>query len=117
MKAETKDSLKGFAKKLFMGVARAGLEIAANVVTAEAFMTIRRSVTIINISERRLEIESKGKREILRVTITKPACLSMVVEALESGGKLDLVLAGYATNRTGKTEVLTADIVKVSRAM
>lgn len=117
MKAETKNNLKVFAGALLMGVTKAGMEFAANVVTAEAFMTTRRSVQIINISERRLEIEHKGKRETLRVTITNPAHLATVVSALKSGKKLDLVLAGYSTNRTGKTEILTADIVEINQAV
>lgn len=116
MKAETKCDVKGIAGALLMGFAKAGMEFAVNVVTAEAFMTVRRSVAITNISERRLEIESKGKRETLRVTITNPAHLASVVDALRSGKRLDLVLKGYSTSRTGKTEVLTADIIEVSQA-
>lgn len=116
MKAENKCNLKGIAGALLMGVVKAGAEFAANVASAEAFLTTRRSIQITNISERRLEIEHKGKKETLRVTITNPMHLAAVVLALKSGQKIDLVLAGYSTSWTGKTEVLTADIVEISKA-
>ena len=116
MKTETKSDWKGFAGALLMGVAKAGVEFAANVSSAEAFMTIRRSVQITNISERRLEIEHKGKKETLRVTIKNPLHLITIISALKSGQKIDLVLSGYSTSRTGKTEVLTADIIEINQA-
>jgi hypothetical protein len=102
---------------IIMGIAKASLEVGAefisNIATAEPFLTVRRSVYVTNITERWVEIESKGKKENLRLTITNPSHLGTIIEGMKSGQKVNMVLAGLESNRTGKREVLTSKIIEI----
>jgi hypothetical protein len=93
------------------------LDGLTHVVTAQDMIQTRRSVVVSSMSDRELEIESKGKREHLPLIIRNSNHLAIIWESLKNGKKIDLVLKCVVSKPHTKPTMLKAEILEVKIAV
>lgn len=106
---------KKLVKRVFSETISLGLEFASNVITAEEFISTKRSVKVSSIGYKRIEIEdANGRRETIPVGPINDEQSVVVWKSLSQGKTIDIVLHGHLTNVSGSPVILTAEIMKIN---
>lgn len=91
-------------------------DVAIHVITAQNMVKVRRLVSVTSLSNNEIEIEHKGKREVLPLVIRNSGHLAVIWDSLKTGRKIHMILNCVVSKPHTKPTILRAEIVEVCRA-
>jgi len=108
--------MKQWQKDVLCFAGMFAMDVVTHAVTATDMIKVRHSVMVTSMSERELEIEHKGKKEILPLVIRNSNHLMVIWDSLKNRKKIDLVLKCIVSKPHTKPTMLKAEILEVKIA-
>lgn len=108
--------MKQWQKDVLCGVGMLATDVAIHVITAHDVVRAKRFVFVTSLSDNELEIEDKGKREVLPLTVRNSSHLAVIWDSLKTGKKIHMMLKCVVTKHRTRPAMLRAEIVEVCRA-
>lgn len=90
--------------------------LAMHKLTAYEAVRTRRFVSVTSLSDHELEIEDKGKKEVLPLTVKNSSHLAVIWDSLKTGKKIHMILKCLVTKHPTRPALWKAEIIEVCHA-
>jgi len=108
--------LKKLCKDVLCFAGMFAADVVIHYITAHDAVRTKRFVSVTSLSNHELEIEDKGKREVLPLMVRNSSHLAVIWDSLKTGRKIHMLLKCVVTKHRTRPAILKMEIVEVCRA-